>query len=80
MLRIIHDGVADSATVYLTEASTVGKSVRSEVCEVDPDRCAVVLDFDAQNKLLAIELLGASRLLPDETLTQLSGSGAGEDM
>ncbi len=41
-----------------------GGVARSHVCDVELTDCSVILDFDAADKLIGIELLGASRLLP----------------
>lgn len=57
--RISYDREADAAYVRFSD----GKIVESE--EVRP---GVVLDFDADGKIVAMEVLGAAELLPKDTL------------
>jgi uncharacterized protein YuzE len=61
-----YDHIADSAKIYLVDAVAFGTVARSTHCDLDVDAAAVNLDFDIDGRLLAIELLGASRLLPDD--------------
>jgi uncharacterized protein YuzE len=62
-MRITHDPAADAAYVYLVDRIEPGESKRQEVTEG-----GLVLDYDADGKLLGIEILYAGRLLRPETI------------
>jgi uncharacterized protein YuzE len=64
-VKLTHDREADAAKIYLAEDIPPAGVARSVVCDANLVGCSVVLDFDEQDRLLAIELLGASKLLPD---------------
>lgn len=68
-MRLTHDSEADAAKIYLVDFIQPGGVARSHVCDVELTDCAVILDFDATDKLIGIELLGASKLLPSVLLT-----------
>ena len=68
-MRLTHDPEADAASIHLLDSIQPGGVARSHVCDVELTGCSVILDFDAADKLIAIELLGASKLLPKELLT-----------
>ena len=42
--------------------------LRNHTCDIELSEGSVILDFDADDKLLGIEILGASRLLPEDML------------
>ena len=66
-MRVRFDPEANAAYIALPRAE--GASVaRSHVCDVHLDESAILLDFDAEGRLLGVELLGASRLLPGDAL------------
>ena len=67
-MRLIYDSEADAASIYLVDSIQPGGTARSEVCDVELPGCSVILDFDAADKLIGIELLGASKLLPAKLL------------
>ncbi len=69
-MRIIYDEYADAAYIYLQAAPSSGEVTRTEPCDVDIKEGAVILEFDASGRLIGIEILGASRLLPTEALDQ----------
>ena len=64
-MRITYDASADAAYIYLVGAIEPGASVRQNTTEP----LGRILDFDAQNKLLGIEVLGASAILSKATLS-----------
>lgn len=66
-MRIVYDSFADAAHIYLRELA-LGEIVKTEPCDVDSKEGAVILEFDAKGRLVGIEILGASRLLPAEAL------------
>jgi uncharacterized protein YuzE len=67
-MRLTHDPEADAATLYLVDSIEHGGVARIHICDTEQANCAVILDFDSADRLIAIELLGASRLLPGELL------------
>lgn len=63
------DPVTDAAFVYLRHPISRGDIVRAEVPNIEtPPRSSIVLSFDEYDRLLSIEILGASKLLPPELL------------
>ncbi|MFI1331388.1 DUF2283 domain-containing protein [Streptomyces sp. NPDC020845] len=62
-MRVTYDAEANMAYIYLVEEIGSGEAVRQEIAG---DDMAAVLDFDAQGRLLGVELFDArSRLHPD---------------
>jgi uncharacterized protein YuzE len=66
--ELIYDSDADAAKINLVSVQA-GEVEKSHVCDIELTDCSVVLDFDAKNHLVGIEILGASRLLPKQMLT-----------
>jgi uncharacterized protein YuzE len=67
-VRFTHDPQADAVSIHLVDSIQPGGVARSHVCDIElPDR-SIVLDFDIEDKLVGIEILGASRLLPEQML------------
>ena len=54
-------------TIYLTEIRP-GDVAGHSVVDRMMDRASVILEFDQENRLIGIELLGASRALPPDAL------------
>jgi uncharacterized protein YuzE len=71
-MKLIYDPEADAASIRLLDSIQSGGVARSHVCDIELTGCSVILDFDAADKLIGIELLGASRILPEETLKKVS--------
>jgi uncharacterized protein YuzE len=69
-IELIHDSDADAAKINLVAAARTGGVERSHVCDIELANCSVVLDFDAKDHLVGIEILGASVLLPEHMLTE----------
>jgi uncharacterized protein YuzE len=68
-LHFTHDSRADAAYVYLRYPVERGDTVRTELVEIEcPERASLVFSFDEYDRLLGIEVLGASRVLPPELL------------
>jgi uncharacterized protein YuzE len=63
-MKLVYDPDADAASIYLVDSIQPGGTARSHVCDVELTDCSVILDFDATDKLIGIEILGASRILP----------------
>lgn len=73
-MRITYDPTADAAYVYLVEipAGGVAQTVPLDPREVDGQ---INLDIDADGRLLGIEVLDASRLLPSAVLEGATWEG-----
>jgi uncharacterized protein YuzE len=67
-VRVTHDAEADAAYVYLVDEIARGEVADSRVADIPLDRAALTVDFDADGRVLGIEVLGASRVLRPETL------------
>lgn len=67
-----YDDDADAAYIYLTNEIQPGDSKRQAVVEADGLTATVVLDFDDQERLLGIEILGARGFLRPETIESLN--------
>jgi len=72
-MKFTYDNKADAAFIQLVDRIDFGEAVRSDACDVDLSRSSILLSFDADDRLLGIEILGASRLLRTETL-EIKGS------
>ena len=69
-MRLTYDPEADAAFVYLVDHIAPGEVARSEMCDLEIREGAVILALDADERVLGIEFLGASRLVPAEVLDQ----------
>jgi uncharacterized protein YuzE len=79
-LLLTHDPRADAAFLYLRHPITRGDVVRAEVPAIEtPPRSSIILNFDEYDRLLSIEVLGASKLLPPELLQPVE-AGAPHDV
>jgi uncharacterized protein YuzE len=68
-LLLTHDSLADAAYLYLRHPISRADIVRVEVPAIEtPPRSSLVLSFDEYDRLISIEIRGASRLLPPELL------------
>ena len=66
---LARDSFGDVAYLYLRHPIERGEIVRSEMANVStPDGTRIVLGFDEYDRLLSIEVVGASKLLPPELL------------
>jgi uncharacterized protein YuzE len=66
-MRVTYDRAADAAYIYVTEIPKGGVAA-SRLVDQAMDRASVHVEFDHQNRLVGIEVLGASRGLRAETL------------
>ena len=62
LMRVTYDDEANAAYVELEDDATVGSAVENIVVE-RPGRGDIVLDFDAEGRLLGVEVIGARELL-----------------
>lgn len=67
-MRLTYDPEADAAFLYIVDQIKPGQASRSEMCDLEIREGAVILVLDADERLLGIEILGASRLVPSEIL------------
>jgi uncharacterized protein YuzE len=68
-MRVTYDASVDAAYVHLTGAIGDGEVASQIHSLLTPgDRGEVVLDFDAEGRLLGIEVLNASAVLPAAVL------------
>lgn len=67
-MRLTYDEKADAAYVYLVPTIDRGEVHQTRHSMVPLDQAGINLDFDADGRLLGIEILGASRVLRRETL------------
>ena len=63
-----YDSEANAAYIYLVEEIDRGEAVRSCVADIAMDNAAITIDFDAEERVLGIEVLGASHALRPETI------------
>ena len=63
-----HDSEANAAYIYLVDEIDRGKVGRNCVADIATDNAAITIDFDAEGRVLGIEVLGATRALRAETI------------
>ena len=68
-VRLTHDAVADAAYVYLVDEIDRGEVASPQIAGIPLDRATLIVDFDASGRVLGIEVLGASRVLREETIS-----------
>jgi len=69
-MKVTYDPSANAAYIYLRDGEVPGGIARSEICDAEMKECAVILEFDHADRLVGIEILGARRLLSEETLDE----------
>lgn len=68
-MRITYDPEANAAFIYLKETIAPGGVARTEICDVETKpETSIILCFDSEGLVVGIEILGATRILPPETL------------
>ena len=70
-----YDKIADAVYLQLVESIGAGGSKRQAVVEAEGLKAMMVLDFDANDRILGIEIIGAQRSLTQETLKSLKRIG-----
>ena len=68
-MRTTFDRSANAAYIYLTEIGT-GEAAQQVFVDQAPSRGMIVLDVDKKGRLLGIEVLEATRVLPQELLDE----------
>ena len=74
-VRLTYDADADAAYVYLVEAIVPSGVAQTRSSMLNLDRAFIAFDFDSEGKVLGIEILGASRVLAEETLKSAGRPG-----
>lgn len=71
-LRVTYDESVDAAYIYFQAEIGFGGSAR--MIPIDPVEVGgmVNLDVDAEGRILGVEVLGASKLLPTELLASIA--------
>ena len=67
-MRVTYDASIDAAYIYLADEIEPGAVRQTFPCEPEKVRGSVNLDFDAAGRLLGLEILNASVVLPGEVL------------
>lgn len=68
-MRITYDKQADAAFIYLVPLIGDGEVTRTDPCDVAANGASIILAFDRAKMLIGIEVLGASRILRPQTLS-----------
>ena len=69
-MRLTYDRMSDAATVYLVDDVGAGGAPQSVMCDLEIPEGAVILLLSADQRLVGIEVLGASRILPTNLLAK----------
>jgi uncharacterized protein YuzE len=72
-LRMTYDEEADAAFIYLSDPIERGDEASSSILNKHLDQAAVVASFDKEDRLIGIELLGASRILRPDAIPLIEG-------
>lgn len=70
------DPEADAAYIYVADGVARGKVVTTKLFDHPTPGASVILAFDSDNRLLGVELLGFSRLVPANVLEQINQNSA----
>ena len=68
-MRVTYDRIVDAAYVYLVPIAE-GQVSKTYPCDPNEVRGQINLDFDSSGRLVGLEILDASRLLPLELLRE----------
>lgn len=67
-MKIKYDRKANAADIYLVNEIVRGQVEKMYPCDYEAVGGMINLDFDADGRLLKIEVLNATKLLPQEVL------------
>lgn len=67
-IKVTYDKVADAAYFYFVDSISQGEAVFTYPCDPVEVAGMINLDFDGHNRLLGLEVLGASAKLPQSLL------------
>ena len=74
-MKITYDASVGAAYIYLTDDIEPGGVARTYCCDPQEVKGLVNLDFDSGGRLIGIEVLDASELLPEIVLQNLLPKG-----
>jgi uncharacterized protein YuzE len=63
-IEISYDAEADAAYLYVQARGPSREVASTRLCQIELESAAINVDFDGNGRIAGIELLGASRLLP----------------
>jgi len=69
-MNVRYDVRADAAYVSLIDEIGAGGVARTYLCDPQDIGGMINLDFDSKGRLVGVEILDASKLLPEELLSQ----------
>jgi len=75
-MRVTHDRTVDAAYIYLSSSIAPGAVKTTYACDPAEVGGQIHLDFDAQGRLVGIEVLDASRKLPPDILEGAGSTSA----
>lgn len=67
-MRMTIDSEANAAYVSLTDSIEPGQVASTHVARIRLDMASITIDFDADGRVLDIEMMGADRILRQETI------------
>jgi uncharacterized protein YuzE len=67
-MKIVYDKSIDAAYLYLVDGIEAGGVAKTYCCDPLEVNGQIHLDFDKQGRLIGIEVLDASKLLPETTI------------
>ncbi|MFD3403747.1 DUF2283 domain-containing protein [Kribbella sp. NPDC058693] len=67
-MRLTYDPDADAAYVYLVDVIGPGEVTRTVPSMLELDNAFIAFDLNSDGKIVGFEILGASRVLPPDTL------------
>ena len=82
-MRVTYDPEADAGYIALREIESGGAKHTVALGELEPDAAglealgSIILDFDGEERLIGIEVLTASEVLPPELLREAEPPGRG---
>ena len=62
-MRLTYDRSTDAAYLYFAHTIEPGEIAHGHVCDIEIQEGAVIMQFDVEDRLLGIEILGASKIL-----------------
>ena len=65
-MKITYDRLNDAAYIQIVATAQPGAAAHTEACDGEFEMASINLDFDEDWRLLGIEVLGASRVLPPD--------------
>ncbi len=77
-LTFTYDEESDAAYIYMKYPIGRGEVVRTGSNQDLPSMTSITFDYDKHDKLIGIEILGATRVLPSNLLKRWCGSDAAD--